>query len=431
MTAFRFFTIIVIFTGVSCAWLVLGTTIEYRTAAFDRGLAEEVSARWGASSLVQPAPYLLTGLAGDTPRSGTVVDPAASAITADFVHEQRYMGLLWFSTYTVRFSGEYTVQTTAVEKPAGTDFVFRLPEHVRAFEDLTVTLDHQPYALQGSGAADGTLRIAVPGDNKPHTVSVAYAARGRDRWEYAIGNEERGRIPLIQGFTLTATMNFRDIDYPKGSISPVKKAEETKSGMQATWQYNNLRASQRMGIEMPPVPEAGEVAARMSYFAPVSLLFFFTVLFAITLLKQVPLHPMHYLFISAGFFAFHILLAYLVDRIPLGQAFWICAAVSVFLVVSYVRLVAGVKFAVVYVGAAQVVYLIGFSYAFLWKGNTGLTVVIGAIATLFVLMQATGMVIWNEVFGKPAARPPAPSVPPAAPPGATAGSATPPKAGKL
>jgi inner membrane protein involved in colicin E2 resistance len=158
----------------------------------------------------------------------------------------------------------------------------------------------------------------------------------------------------------------------------------------------------------------------MSFFAPVSLFFFFTVLVTVVMLKKVPLHPMHYLLISAGFFAFHILLAYLVDLVPLSTAFWVCAAVSTFLVVSYMRLVAGVKFAVLYVGLAQVVYLVGFSYAFLWKGYTGLTVVIGAIVTLFVLMQTTGRVNWSEVFAATPRVPPAP--PPAAPPKGPAAS---------
>jgi inner membrane protein involved in colicin E2 resistance len=116
---------------------------------------------------------------------------------------------------------------------------------------------------------------------------------------------------------------------------------------------------------------------------------------------------MHYLFISAGFFAFHILLAYLVDKIEIHYAFWIAAGVSVALVVSYMRLVAGLKFAVVYVGAAHLVYLVGFSYAFFWTGWTGLTVVIMAIVTLFVLMQATGRLDWNEVFCRPPAPTPA------------------------
>jgi hypothetical protein len=422
MTALRFFAIIVIFAVVSVAWMILACTIQWRTAAFDKSLTEEVNARWGPAGLVQPAPYLMTDTGGDVRRSGSILDPTASLVTADFVHEQRYMGLLWFSTYTVRFSGEYTVQAPGGAKGLDAEFVFRLPDRVRA-EEPTVMLDKKPYPVQAAGTSDNTLRVAIPGGGEPHAVSVTYGTRGRDRWEYSTGKEEGGRIPLVRGFSMTATTNFREIDYPKGSISPDKRAEETPGGMKAAWQYNNLRAAQRMGIEMPPAPEAGAVAARMSFFAPVSLLFFFTVLFTVTLLKNVPLHPMHYLFISAGFFAFHILLAYLVDKIPLDQAFWICAAVSVFLIVSYVRLVAGVKFAVAYVGLAQLVYLVGFSYAFLWKGNTGLTVVIGAIVTLFILMQATGRLNWNEVFSEPPPHGPVPGpLPaisrPAPPPGA-------------
>jgi len=85
------------------------------------------------------------------------------------------------------------------------------------------------------------------------------------------------------------------------------------------------------------------------------------------------------------------------------------------------RLVAGVKFAVFYVGAAQLVYLVGFSYAFFWVGLTGLTLTLGAIATLFVLMQATGRIDWHEVFSRSPEKsarqtiiPPLPSSPQAA-----------------
>ena len=48
-------------------------------------------------------------------------------------------------------------------------------------------------------------------------------------------------------------------------------------------------------------------------------------------------------------------------------------------------------------GVAQVVFLVLFSYAFFFEGYTGLTVTVGAIVTLFVLMQVTGRVKWDEV----------------------------------
>ena len=71
---------------------------------------------------------------------------------------------------------------------------------------------------------------------------------------------------------------------------------------------------------------------------------------------------------SAAFFAFHLLLAYLVDHVD--------------------------------VHLAQLVFLVLFSYAFVFEGYTGLTVTVGAVLTLFVLMQLTGRVDWNEVFGE-------------------------------
>jgi VIT1/CCC1 family predicted Fe2+/Mn2+ transporter len=46
------------------------------------------------------------------------------------------------------------------------------------------------------------------------------------------------------------------------------------------------------------------------------------------------------------------------------------------------------------------VFLVLFSYAFFFEGYTGLTVTIGAIVTLFALMQLTGRVDWGEVFAR-------------------------------
>jgi hypothetical protein len=42
--------------------------------------------------------------------------------------------------------------------------------------------------------------------------------------------------------------------------------------------------------------------------------------------------------------------------------------------------------------------LVLFSYAFFFKGYTGLAVTIGAIITLFVVMQMTGRIRWAEKF---------------------------------
>jgi len=43
-----------------------------------------------------------------------------------------------------------------------------------------------------------------------------------------------------------------------------------------------------------------------------------------------------------------------------------------------------------------------FSYAFFFAGFTGLAVTVGAILSLFVVMQMTGRIRWNEKFASPA-----------------------------
>jgi inner membrane protein involved in colicin E2 resistance len=115
---------------------------------------------------------------------------------------------------------------------------------------------------------------------------------------------------------------------------------------------------------------------------------------------------MNYFFLAAAFFAFHLLLAYLVDHMSIHKAFALSALVSVFLVVSYLRLVVGIVFASREAALAQIIYLVLFSYAFFLKGFTGLAITIGSILTLFVVMQITGRVRWAERFGpKPTSQP--------------------------
>lgn len=393
MNAQRFIAIAAIFAVASIAWTILGGTIEYRTDELEQSLSKEVDTMWGPSGIVQSTPCIIVG-AADEMKRGEYDTPIGSDIDVSFEHHNRYKGLLWFSTYTVRFSGAYRLG--AVEKDAA--FLFKLPDDV-PLENLAIKVDGEPVepAYSTTHEVANTLEVPITAGAE-RAVSVDYTTRARDRWAYSSQWHTGARPAILRNFTMTARTDFADIDYPKGSVSPTVPAGEAKSGAVATWRYDSMRANQTMGIEMPERTNAGPIAARMSFFAPVSLAFFFTVLFTVVVLKKLPLHPMHYLFISAGFFAFHILMAYLVDLISIHAAFWVCAAVSTALVVSYMRLVAGVKFAVIYVGAAQLVYLVGFSYAFFWVGATGLTLTIGAIATLFVLMQATGRVDWSEVF---------------------------------
>ena len=94
-------------------------------------------------------------------------------------------------------------------------------------------------------------------------------------------------------------------------------------------------------MDLPDRINPGPLAARITWFAPVSLLFFLAVMVILGVLRGHSLHPMNYAFVSAAFFAFHLLLAYLVDHLDLHLSFAIAAITSVALVVSYLRVVVG------------------------------------------------------------------------------------------
>ncbi len=215
-------------------------------------------------------------------------------------------------------------------------------------------------------------------------------------WHYSFGEN----VVQVRDFVMQMTTDFERVDFPQGTMSPTQK-QKTKDGWLLTWNYRNLVAGYKIGMVMPEKLQPGPLAGRISYFAPVSLLFFFFMMFIIATMKRIEMHPMHYFFLATSFFAFHLLLAYLVDHISIHLAFAICSAVSIFLVVSYLRIVVGPKFAFREAALMQLVYLVGFSYAFFFKGFTGLAITIGAIISLFVVMQTTARSLWSSQPSQP------------------------------
>src|SRR5262249_3772470 len=244
--------------------------------------------------------------------------------------------------------------------------------------------------------------VAKIGPNKTAQLSIGYRSQGLNQWRYSFGGSE---VSQVKDFSLEMNTNFKDIDFPDNTLSPTTK-EETNNGWHLTWSYKNLLSGYQLAMVMPEKLQPGPLAGRISFFAPVSLFFFFFLMLIITTMRGIDLHPMNYFFLAAAFFSFHLLLAYLVDHVSIHASFAIAAAVSVFLVVSYLRLVVGMRFASREAALAQFIYLVMFSYAFFLKGFTGLAVTIGSVLTLFVVMQVTGRIHWAEKFAvKPTAQP--------------------------
>src|SRR5438552_3156153 len=268
------------------------------------------------------------------------------------------------------------------------------------YDGVEITVDEQPLPLD-FGGKEVTAHARL-GPNAAGTVRAAYRSQGQDNWNYKFSNGDE--VSRAKDFHFLIKTDFSGFDFPENSLSPTEK-RETPQGWELKWDYQNLVSGFNVALKMPQKLQPGPLAGRISYFAPVSLFFFFFLVFILSTLRGLDLHPMNYFFLACAFFAFHLLLAYLCDHVSIHAAFAISSAVSILLVVSYLRLVVNGRFALIDAGIAQLIYLVLFSYAFFFEGFTGLAVTIGAILTLFAVMQMTGRIRWGEKFESVAMKP--------------------------
>jgi len=402
----RIVAISFIFICASVAWAILGGTIFSRTYSSDSVAQNRVSSIWGTpQNQTPPRAWFKTvhEVQQESLENGkkiiknvqqeTVTDlPLESSsidVSIDLDHRQK--GLLWYSTYRVDFGGEYGFRNTS-DKEETVEFLLKFPTAQAIYDNLTFTVDGQPLTIADhDNSASSSIKIPA---GKTAKLKVGYRSQGLNEWRYSFGS---ANVAQVRNFELRMRTNFRDIDFPDNTISPTQK-RENGSGWDLRWTYSNLLSGYQIAMVMPEKLQPGPLAGRISLFAPVSLFFFFFLMFIITTMRRIELHPMNYFFLAAAFFSFHLLLAYLVDHLSIHLAFAISAAVSVFLVVSYLRLVVGLRFASREAALAQFIYLVMFSYAFFLQGFTGLAITIGSVLTLFVVMQVTGRVRWAEKF---------------------------------
>lgn len=400
-----------VFIVASIAWMFLGGVTSSRSEDQYASLGGSVAELWGTSQQ-QTAPEFMsywtvekevTRTEEENGKSRLVkekvtetqsksMSPSSTTITADLNLDQRRKGLVWYSLYNLDFDGKWTYTHTG--EAGWMVLSFKFP-------DAGGLYDGFKFIVNGTDQArvlrpeEGVVHYQLPikaGDNV--TLEVAYKTRGASTWQYM----PAAGVANLENFSLNMTTDFENIDYPSYAMSPSNRTR-TEKGWALSWKFAQLVTGHNIGMVMPDLIQPGELATELTFSAPISLFFFFLVIFVLATLRRIDLHPINYLFIAGAFFAFHLLFAYSADLLPVEQSFALSSVVSIVLVVSYLRLAVGNRFAFVEAALAQFVYLIVFSMAHFWKGYTGLTVTVLSILTLFVLMQLTGRISWTEVLG--------------------------------
>ncbi|MBI2422648.1 MAG: inner membrane CreD family protein [Candidatus Hydrogenedentes bacterium] len=392
MNASKIAAILLILAAASAAWWVLGSSMHQRTQQSASDMGASVASSWGAP-LTQNAPTFSVAVPGSDQVRWIL--PVENTVTVSLDADYRRKGLLWFPTYVCAFSGRYTVSNDeAVAQKLRFHFAFPTPDGT--YDAFQMAINGTPYT-QPLKIAEGVDEFVELQPGESAEVSVAYTTRGLGTWWYRPA-PQTGRV---QQLALTVNTNFRDVDYPESSLSPAR-AEDSAEGKTLTWQATDLITSASIGVVVPELLNPGPLTARIIFFAPFCLVFFFVLVAAINIVYRVNIHPMHYLFVAAGFFAFHLLLAYLADLVPIHGAFMISAAVSVFLVTTYLSAALKGAFPWKIAAAGQLLYLVLFSYSFFLEGLSGLTIAVGSVITLAILMRVTAHLNWEEVFAREA-----------------------------
>ncbi len=418
MSVQKIAALIVIFIGTSIAWIILGSSNLIRTETASSSLKYGMQSMYG-DKLVIDSPTVYAKVAQEEAdivfkedyneevriipletkeTTETVTQYArldSSDIKIDVVLDRRKKGYLWFPTFRTHFSATYHFSMEDFDDgtPLYLSTMFASNENI--YTNVKVNINGEDVENFIKLLTDKKLSIRPDKDGKV-LLKVEYDATGMEELQYNMA-PNRNDLIQVNNFNCQINTDFTDYDFPRTMLSPTTKEDEGGKA-RLNWTFSNIITGKNIGLIIPNKQNAGYITSRVSFFAPVSLLFFFIVLLMISAVSKQNIHPMHFFFLALSFFSFHLMFSYFSYQMHIYLIFSIVCIVSLGLTVSYVMHFLSKKMAFVIVPLTQIIYLFVFSVSFFFDGITGLIVTICAVSTLFILMQLTAKHDWHSVF---------------------------------
>jgi hypothetical protein len=318
---------------------------------------------------------------------GRAVGFQSQKIDMKVIPKIRTKGLLQFPGYRLEFRGEYLVKNITGRNEKFT-FLFMLPQNAGNITDIAVEMNGDPYRGDSNFADniewDGRL---APGDERRFVVR--YAAQGVRSVKYDLSSD---RVE-IRSMAVEILTGFTDITIPDGAMAPASSTGDG-DGARIRWTGENLVTGQNVAAEFDMPGNYGERAAKLFFYAPLAFIFFIGLVLLVSVAKSIPLHPMHYLFLLAGFFVFYLLGSYLMSYVPIIPALFISLAVSTGIMLYYMFLLKRGAEIVKSVALAAGIFQWLFSLAFFVPEHTGFIITVASIIALVILMRSTASVDW-------------------------------------
>ena len=424
MSVQKIAALIVIFFSVTIAWVILASTTLWRTSNTSTSLKNSMESTYGGELEIN-APSLYRMVAEDAgsakPNSLMIEDdkfPAygetletkdgsvsyypkyatleSSDINIDIKLDRRKKGYLWFPTFKSHFKATYQflIDNVVEGEPYYISSVFASSNNI--YTNVKVSVNGKEIDNIIEFLTRERRLLVMPDNTGKVSLLVEYDATGMGQLEYRIAPQYK-ELTQINNFNCVISTDFIDYDFPRNMLSPTTK-EDASSFAKLTWNFSNIITGKDIGLVIPNKLNYGEITSRVSFFAPIPLLFFFVVLLIISVVTKQDIHAMHFFFLTLSFFSFHLMFSYFSDQMHIYLSFGVACMVSLGLTVSYIMHFLSKKMAFIIVPLTQIVYLFIFSFSFFFDGITGFIVTICAVVTLFILMQLTAKLNWHEVF---------------------------------
>ncbi|HKU75529.1 MAG TPA: inner membrane CreD family protein, partial [Pyrinomonadaceae bacterium] len=279
----RIAAIVFIFICTSVAWAILGGTIFQRTYDSGASSSNRVASTWGTAQNQAPPTASFKTKVEKKQETLENSKKVVKTVTEEFVTplplessnidvnldlQHRQKGLLWYSTYKVGFSGVYGFRNTS-DKEQTVDFQLQFPTAKAIYDNLVFAVDGNSVPIKNhDNAAATSFKVAA---GKTAQLAVSYSSQGLNEWRYSFGSAD---VAQVNNFYLRMKTNFKDIDFPDNTLSPSEKTE-TSGGWDLNWSYRSLLSGYQIAMVMPEKLQPGPLAGKISFFAPVSLFFFF------------------------------------------------------------------------------------------------------------------------------------------------------------
>ena len=314
----------------------------------------------------------------------------------------RQKGLLKFAGYNLAFTGHFVCANTK-SSPDTFYFSFPLPSNAGNISDLKVRLNGKDYSGDSdlSDGIDWAGRLA-PGEKV--SFDVSYAAQGTGSFSYGKtdGSENHesqvlssGSKTEISDLSVSFKTDFEDVTLIDGSMAPKTNSSDSK-GTVMEWKGSNLILDQGIGLKFEISANYGKLFSKIFFYAPLVIALFLAFLLIFTASQGIRLHPMHYCFITAGFFVFYLLGSYLVTYLHVIPAILAALAVSSAITWYYSRIIGKGKNLEKVVLLCLLVFQWFFSAAFFFPEHTGLLITLASIGALVALMKITSKTDWED-----------------------------------